>query len=212
MKKGVKRKVKRGTKEETKKETKKESKLGILLGVGISKKGTLSHEAKTRVKKAYKLFKKNKINKLILSGGFTSRTYPKISEAKAYQQYLIKKGIKRNQLILEERSKDTIGNAIYSKKVINKNKLNKSKNKQKEITLITSNYHLDRALRVFQHIYGKNYTFIPVKSRPKLLHKIQNMLAEMESVGLDHLFLTQIKKGDHRKAETLLKKELPMYK
>ena len=70
---------------------------------------------------------------------------------------------------------------------------------------------MKRSLMVFQHIFGEKYSFETVTSRPKLRHKVQNMLAEMESEGIDDVFLSQIKSGDHRKAARLLKAQLPVY-
>ena len=58
---------------------------------------------------------------------------------------------------------------------------------------------------------GDEHDFIGKKSKPFILHKIQNQLEEMESSGLDDLFLSQFKSGDHKKAERLLIKELPIY-
>lgn len=180
-------------------------KVGILLGNEISRKGTLSHEALTRVKKAHALLKKGEIETLVLTGGHRNHLKPKVSEARLYWRYLTSKGISRKKLILEEESKETLGNAIFSKKLV-------TQQKSKSLVLITSNYHMKRSLMVFQHIFGNKYSFESVTSRPKLRHKVQNMLAEMESEGIDDIFLSQIKKGDHRKAKKLLIKQLPVYK
>ena len=177
---------------------KKKEVIGILLGGGITKKGKIPADALTRAKVALKLLQKNETQKLVLSGGFTSKQFPKLSEARLFIRYFTKKGISRRKLILEEESKDTLGNAIYCKKLFVKQKL------PKQIVLITSNYHLKRSLTVFQHIFGKSYKFSGKKSRPFIVHKIQNQLKEMESTGLDDLFISQFKSGDHRKAEKLL--------
>ena len=179
--------------------------IGILLGGGITKKGKISADALTRAKVALKLLQKKEIQKLVLSGGFSNKKFPRLSEARLFTRFFIKKGIGKKKLILEEKSKDTLGNAIYCKKLFIKEKL------PKKIILITSNYHLQRSLKVFQHIFGNEHGFIGKKSKPFILHKIQNQLEEMESSGLDDLFLSQFKSGDHKKAERLLIKELPIY-
>ena len=82
----------------------------------------------------------------------------------------------------------------------------------KDIVLITSDYHMSRALGVFKHIFGEKYKFTVVKSRPFIVHKVQNMFAELESYGLDDFFLSQIAKGKHQKAEKLLYRQHGMYK
>ena len=179
--------------------------IGILLGGGITNRGKISSDALSRAKVAFKLLQKDEIQELVLSGGFTNKRFPRLSEARLFTRYFTKKKISRKRLILEEKSKDTLGNAIYCKKWFVKQKL------PKEIVLITSNYHLSRSLKVFQHIFGKEYSFIGKKSKPFIVHKIQNQLKEMESTGLDDLFISQFKSGDHKKAEKLLLNELPIY-
>lgn len=184
---------------------KKSDGIGVVLGGGISKKNKLTYDPKTRIKKALQLLKNNQIQKLILSGK-CSYGNPKITEAKLYQEYLTKQGVNRNKLILEEQSRDTIGNAIYSKKIILKQKL------PKNIIVITSNYHLKRALMIFKHIFGKEYNITGVSSKPILLHVLLRKFNEWKKKEIDKLLLAEVSIGDHNKAEKFIKKYLPMYK
>lgn len=182
---------------------------GILLGAGISYSGELPYDAKTRVKKAYKLLKRDKIQKLILSGGFTSSKFPKISEAKLYEIFLTSKGIPKKNLIMEENSLDTLGNAIFSKKLILKNNL--TKDGRKEIALITSSFHMKRSLFVFQYIFGDSFTFTPFRSFPLSTGTLIRKFKEFKKFEATRLFFTNIQKGDHLKSEKLLKTILPLY-
>ncbi len=180
--------------------------IGVLLGAGISNKGRLTREAKKRADKALTTFKKKKLDKLVLSGGFVNHNFPKISEAMLFEKYLISKGIKKSKLIREEKSLETIGNAVFSKKVI----LRKIKNyKANEIIVITGNRHLKRALFVFKHIFGGKYKVTGTKR--KISFSLRKILHEKRSFILDKIFLTQIKVGDHKKAEKMLKKEISLY-
>jgi uncharacterized SAM-binding protein YcdF (DUF218 family) len=172
--------------------------IGVILGGEITNRGKISKDALSRVKKGLKLFKQDKINKFVLSGGFTNQKFPKLSEAKLFKDYLIKHGVPKNKIILEEESKSTLGNAVYCKKLFVKKKL------AKRITLITSDYHMGRALGLFKHVFGKQYKITPVRSKPFLAYKIQNMFAELESYGVDELFLAKVPQGKHEKAEKLL--------
>ncbi len=178
---------------------------GILLGGGINKRGKLPHDPKTRVEKAYHLLKEGYIDSLVLSGK-CSYGNPKLSEAELYFNYLTERGIPKEKLIIEKESRDTIGNAVYSKKIFLKKKL-----PQKKIVLITSDYHIKRALMIFTHIFGNEFSFVGISSKPFILHKISLMLREFECKELDNLVLSKVKIGDHNKAEELIKKYLPMY-
>ena len=172
--------------------------IGVILGGGITNRGKTPRDALSRVKKGLKLFKAGKIDSFVLSGGKTSQKFPKLSEAKLFRDYLLKHKVPKKKIILEEQSHSTLGNAVFCKKLFVKKKL------PKKITVVTSDYHLNRALRAFKHIFGKGYTIVGVKSKPFIVHKIQNAFAELESEGLDQLFLSQIAKGKHQKAEKLL--------
>ena len=180
-------------------------KIGILIGEGISSTGKLPAASITRVKKAYQLLNKNKIQKLILSGGYTSEKFPKISEADLFFKFLTKKSINKKQLIMEKNSIETIGNAVYSKKIILKQKL------PKKIALITSNYHMKKALMVFNHIFEKKYKFTPNKSYLVSSHTIFEIVKEIGNRKITKLALTQVPLGNHQKAERLLK-QFKMYK
>ena len=151
------------------------------------------------------LLKNNEIQKLILSGG-CSYGDSKKTEAKLFQEYLSKRRVKKNILILEEQSRDTIGNAVYSKKTIIKQKL------PKKIILITSNYHIKRALMIFKHIFGNGYNITGVSSKPILPHVLLRKLKEWEKKEIDELLLAEVPFSNHTKAEKFIKKYLPMYK
>ena len=184
---------------------KKSDQIGIVLGGGISKRNKIPYDSKTRIRKALKLLKKNKIQKLILSGK-CSYGVSKKTEAKLFQDFLIKRGINNNKLLLEENSRDTIGNAVYSKKIVIKHKL------PKNIVVITSNYHLSRALMIFKHVFGNEYNITGVSSRPILPHFFLKKFKEWEKKEVNRLLLLKVPIGNHVKAEKLIKKHLPMYK
>ena len=76
---------------------KKKEVIGILLGGGITKKGKIPADALTRAKVALKLLQKNEIQKLVLSGGFTSKKFSKISEARLFTRYFTNKGISKKK-------------------------------------------------------------------------------------------------------------------
>jgi uncharacterized SAM-binding protein YcdF (DUF218 family) len=170
-------------------------KLGIVLGGGITKRGKIPLNAKTRIRKALKLLKNNTIQKLILSGKAAYEN-PKKTEAKLFQEYLLKKGINKNRLILEEKSTDTITNALYSKKIVIKNKLSK------EIILITSDYHMERSLMIFRHVFGEKYQITGKPSITLRLHRKLKFIEWEKKEFIKALFLP-IHLGDHKKIEKI---------
>lgn len=114
----------------------------IILGSKIKQDGTLTPLLKGRVDKAiafgnkqYELTKKKII--YIPSGGKGNDEV--ISEAEAIRNYLIEKGIKEKQIILEDKSTSTIENMKFSKDKINE------VNKDAKISFSTTNYHVFRS-------------------------------------------------------------------
>ena len=62
-----------------------------------------------------------------------------ISEAQAMKNYLLEKGIKEENIILEDKSKNTLENIKFANNII------KERQKNAEIALATTNYHVYRA-------------------------------------------------------------------
>ena len=81
---------------------------------------------------------------LIPSGG--KGNDEKISEAEAMERYLIAKGIPVNQIIKEDQSTTTYENLKNSKAIID------AQEGSKITVLVTSNYHMYRALRYCRKI------------------------------------------------------------
>ena len=69
-----------------------------------------------------------------------------VSEAEAMARYLIEKGIPAEQIIKEDRSTTTYENLKFSKEIID------AREGSKYTVLVTSNYHVYRALRYCRKI------------------------------------------------------------
>ena len=114
----------------------------IILGCKIKKDGSLTKLLKGRVDRAIEFSKmqKEKVGKDILfvvSGGKGNDEV--ISEAQAMKNYLIEQGIKKDNILIEDKSSNTFENIKFSNKLIN-DKINNAK-----IAFSTTNYHVFRA-------------------------------------------------------------------
>ena len=114
----------------------------IILGSKINNDGSLTPLLKGRVDKAIEFGKQQyEINKkkivYIPSGGKGNDEVT--SEAEAIKKYLISKGIKENQIIIEDKSTSTKENMKYSKNIIDKI------SKEAKISFSTTNYHVFRS-------------------------------------------------------------------
>jgi uncharacterized SAM-binding protein YcdF (DUF218 family) len=103
---------------------------GVIVMGGSFNSGSLSKERNEtsinggaeRLTKALEIYKKNpKI--LILFSGFSSELYPEgWNESQIAKKFFFEQGVKNDNLIFEEKSKNTIENIIFSKDFIDKNK------------------------------------------------------------------------------------------
>lgn len=98
---------------------------------------------KLRTEKAVELYKQKKASKIIFSGGFKTRK--DLSEAKFMTDIAIKQGLPSENIILEERANTTVGNAYYSKEIMNERGF-------KSAIVVTAPHHLSRVRHIFKRI------------------------------------------------------------
>lgn len=114
----------------------------IILGSKIRDNGSLTPILQARVDKAIEFAKeqKEKTNRRIVfvpSGGKGEDEI--IEEAEAMKNYLIEKGIDQEDIIVENKSKNTLQNMEFSKQKIDED------NKDGKIIFSTTNYHVFRS-------------------------------------------------------------------
>jgi uncharacterized SAM-binding protein YcdF (DUF218 family) len=112
----------------------------IIHGAGLIDGDKVSRLLKERLDKAILVYRKDPSpTKLIPSGGKGSDE--KLSEAEAMKKYLLEQGIPESDIIMEDQSATTLENLRFSKNII------ESREGRKYTALVTSNYHVYRALR-----------------------------------------------------------------
>ncbi|EZP77241.1 hypothetical protein H839_06349 [Parageobacillus genomosp. 1] len=79
-------------------------------------------------------------SKIIVTGGVPKQG---ITEAEAMSNWLVSQGIDKDQIILEDKSTDTVENALFTTAILEKEEI-------KDVTLVTSASHMRRALTVFK--------------------------------------------------------------
>ena len=111
----------------------------IVLSNHMNKNGDLNSESRLRADKAAEIYKQNNKSKIITCGwAYRADSQIKISEA--MKSYLVNfHDIPSNDILLEPKSRDTVGDAVFTRKFI-EDKFNFSK-----LAIITSFFHLNRA-------------------------------------------------------------------
>ena len=112
----------------------------IIHGAGLIDGERVSKLLSDRLDKAIKVYRKDPTPpKMIPSGGQGSDE--KVSEAQAMKDYLVANGIPESDIIMEDRSTSTLENLLFSKEIMD------SYEGRKYTALVSSNYHVYRALR-----------------------------------------------------------------
>ena len=104
-----------------------------------------------RLMQAVSLYKDGKVRRIFISGGSGSVLEKNVLEGAILHDYLIKLGIPDSSIVVEKYSKNTHENATFSKPILD------SLNKHGRFILITSAFHMPRAMRCFKKV-GINVT------------------------------------------------------
>ncbi|MDD5888501.1 MAG: YdcF family protein [bacterium] len=122
--------------------------IGIVLG-GVSM-------IPDRVNKAFELYKKGIIKKILVSGGIGHFNLKRtITEAQAMKDYLLSLGLLDEDILVEDKSRNTYENFLYSYHLLKE----KMDLKGISFTLITSDFHMKRAKELFKYFF-KDSKFI----------------------------------------------------
>ena len=134
----------------------------VVLGRGIDPDGSLPQLARQRVERAAELFAWEVAPRVIFSGRCSLMTdvIPACTEGAAMADYAVSLGLPRSAMLVEEESRDTIGNAYFVlRRYLEPNDWN-------SIRVVTSDFHIQRTAWVFQKVLGLGYdvSFSPAPS------------------------------------------------
>lgn len=146
----------------------------IILGAQWKQNGP-SYVLQKRLDRAAAYLKENPDVKVIVSGGQGSDEV--ISEAQGMGEYLMQAGIAKERILLEDRSTNTYQNLIFSGELLDRSK--------DRVVLVTSNFHMFRALHIAEKQGYKQIEGLSARSFPAMLPN--NLLREFFGVAKDFL-------------------------
>lgn len=116
--------------------------------------GTHHREA---INKVYELYYNGFISKILVSGGINKVTGE--NEAIEMSKKLIEFGVKKDDIIIENQSTNTLENVLFSKKIIEEKF---GFDSIKKIIVVVKHYHSRRALMTLKKYFPKNIELIPI--------------------------------------------------
>lgn len=157
----------------------------VVLGAEVKPDGTLSKSLKRRLDRTLEFAEQNPGSVLVLSGG-QGRKQPR-SEAEFMADYLVSRGVPPARLRLEIQSKNTFENLRYSRALIERLESEKrgaaarraglpdsagpiltAEAMPTRIAVLSSDYHLFRAVRLAKREFGFPVNGISVRTDPLL--------------------------------------------
>jgi uncharacterized SAM-binding protein YcdF (DUF218 family) len=112
---------------------------GVILGAAVWGGNRPSPILRERINKGYEIYEKKYVPKLILTGGGSPN---ELTEGQVEMNELIKYGVDKNNLIIEDKSNSTFEQIMFVRDKLYK------KNKWDRIILISDNYHLFRSSEI----------------------------------------------------------------
>jgi len=95
-----------------------------------------------RILEAVRLYHDGKVSQILISGGAADLNFPEYNEGHSLARLAIDLQVKETDIILENRSRNTHENAMYTSELIT--------DKDEEFLLITSSFHMRRAKACFE--------------------------------------------------------------
>jgi len=168
----------------------------------MTKDGILNSESRNRVDLAVSLFKDEGLE-LMITCGWDYRPDSSLYIGEILKNRAIELGIPANQIKTELNSRDTVGDAFFSKtNIINELEF-------KNILVVTSDYHVDRTRSIFEFIFGPKYK-IHVEGA-FTGYKNDKIEAEVVSAQAFRKTFTNVKSGEDKEIFTRLIESHPFY-
>lgn len=147
----------------------------IVLGAQMKEKGP-SAALKFRLDKAYDYLIANENTICIVSGGQGANE--PCSEAQGMYDYLVKRGISGDRILMEDKSTDTSENIAFSARLLN--------TESDSVGIVTNNFHVFRGVRLARHQGIENVCGIAAPSN--VYFQLNNMVREFFGILKDFVF------------------------
>src|SRR5687768_6781176 len=180
----------------------------VVLGSTVNVDGSLLLHARQRAVRAAMLLAAGVAPRIIFSGrcNLTAEP-PAISEAAAMAAFAESLGAPREAILLEEESRDTIGNAYF----VGRRFL--EPNGWSSIRVVTSDFHVPRTTWVFQKVLGDAYdvSFSPASTELDGTIIAARARAEGDIITFLMEWIGPIVEGDRDAVERFIQEEHPAY-
>jgi len=169
----------------------------------MDESGQLNEESCSRLDLTIDVFRKNK-HAFIITSGWDYYAEYNIAIADAMKSYIVNNSHISHELVLTEtNSRDTVGDAIFTKiNIVNKKSTS-------NLLIVTSDYHVSRTQKIFSYIYGEKYIVKVIGAKTTR----EKESSELEDKSLNEFYITfkGVKSGDDDLIYKRLSTDHPYY-
>ena len=179
--------------------------LGVVLGGGIDANGGALPATRARAHRAAQLARERPELGLICSGDRSPEAAPGTpSEAALLRDLIVGSGVAPERIEIEDESVDTLGNAVlvaarYLKDI-----------EPRPLLVITSPFHLERAIETFRHVLGFRWQ-VQAVAADETADDVARAPREAMFLQETTAFFTGIRPGDLRSIVRRLRERSPAY-
>jgi uncharacterized SAM-binding protein YcdF (DUF218 family) len=181
----------------------------VVLGRGVNADGTLPLGARSRVERAVALYHAGVAPRIITSGrnSLMAEQPPVVTEAAAMGRFAEEQGVPTEAILLEDQSRDTIGNAYFTARRY------LEPNGWTSIRVVTSDYHVPRTSWIFQKVLGDtvDVSFSPASSELFANSVAQRAREESDIARFLMEWLGDIGDGDRAAMDRFITEAHPAY-
>jgi uncharacterized SAM-binding protein YcdF (DUF218 family) len=128
-----------------------------------------------RLFQTLELYHKDRVTRILITGGSGSIEHPEHREAVYVKKYLKAISIPDSSIIIETSSKNTYENAVFTKRLLDSMQFKGS------ILLVTSSFHMRRSLAIFEKAGYKN-----------IVPYVTNKITGERKFGIDYCFIPNV--------------------
>lgn len=177
----------------------------VVHGHGLTPQEELDLHTVQRMDTALLAWRLGRAPVLAASGNhtFTLKTPPTKAEAAVMRAYALLQGVPEEFIEVEDKSLDTVGNVLFTKTTL------ALPNDWERLIVVTSESHLPRTLKVYNHIFGKDFDIQGIAAPEQV--GLREKIWEPLGAAMVREVLRGTKPGDHEAVQERLFDLVPGY-
>jgi uncharacterized SAM-binding protein YcdF (DUF218 family) len=179
----------------------------VALGGGITSDGGPLPATAARARQAAALYRSGRAHRIVMSGAHGMfDPPPRRPEALAMAQIAVAAGVAEDDIAIEARSRDTIGNIWFTKPML-------AERRWHRVIVVTASWHAPRVRYLAQTIWGPSFTVTiePLTGEESTRPREEIAIWEAGLLAVSRRWFATVRPGDDAAIAAVLGREHPIY-